>query len=224
MNNLTIEFITLTIGAAVVPVWIIIVLLLLRSEGGLFKALAFVSGQILVRLAQGFLFGNVLAASPDAQTEQGAHAITSILLLLIGILLLITAALKGLKQEDPDAPPPKWMKMFDSISVAKAFGLSIALMLVAVKQWVFTLGVLGVITEANLDGQGSIVAYLVFVLGAQSLVLVPIALAAVTPKRSAQLLETGSQWLERHNRKIVIGVSVVFGTYFVWQGITGLLS
>lgn len=224
MNNLAIEFITLTIGAAVVPVWIIIVLLLLRGESGLFKALAFVGGQILVRLTQGFLFGNVLAASPDAQTEQGAHAITSILLLLIGILLWITATLKGLKQEDPDAPPPKWLKMFDSISVAKAFGLSMALMLVAVKQWVFTLGVLGVISEANLETPNNVIAFLIFVLGAQSLVFIPIALTAVAPKQSAHLLEASSQWLERNNRMIVIVVSVIFGTYFVWQGIAGLLG
>lgn len=224
MNNLAVEFISLTIGAAVVPVWIIIVLLLLRGEGGLFQALAFVSGQIVVRLAQGFIFGSVLAASPDAQTAQGAHAITSILLLLIGILLWITAALKWFKQEDPDAPPPKWMKMFDSISAAKAFGLSIALMLVAVKQWVFTLGVLGVISEANLERQASLVAYLVFIVGAQSLVLIPIVITAIAPKRSAQLLEAGSQWLAKNNRVIVVAVSVLFGAYFIYQGIVGLLG
>lgn len=224
MNNLAVEFISLTIGAAVVPVWIIIVLLLLRGEGGLFQALAFVSGQIVVRLAQGFIFGSVLAASPDAQTAQGAHAITSILLLLIGILLWITAALKWFKQEDPDAPPPKWMKMFDSISAAKAFGLSIALMLVAVKQWVFTLGVLGVISEANLERQASLVAYLVFIVGAQSLVLIPIVITAIAPKRSAQLLEAGNQWLAKNNRVIVVAVSVLFGAYFIYQGIVGLLG
>lgn len=224
MNNLTIEFITLTIGAAVVPVWIIIVLLLLRGEGGLFQALAFVGGQIVVRLAQGFLFGSVLAASPDAQTAQGAHAITSILLLLIGILLWITAGLKWFKQEDPDAPPPKWMKMFDSISAPKAFGLSMALMLVAVKQWVFTLGVLGVISEANLPSPNDVIAYLIFILGAQSLVLIPIVITAAAPKRSAQLLEAGNQWLAKNNRVIVVAVSVVFGAYFIFKGITGLLG
>jgi len=225
MDNIAItEFLPLMIGAAVVPVWIIIVLLLLRSEGGLLKAVAFVAGQILVRLVQGFVFGFVLGASPAAETEQGAALIVNTLLIVIGILLWITAVLKWLKQGDPDAPPPKWMALFSSISAAKAFGFSIVLMAVAAKQWVFTLGALGVIREADLPSPNNIFAYLIFVLGAQSFVLLPILLTAIAPKQAARWLESGSQWLERNNRTIVVAVSVIFGSYFMLKGIMGWLG
>lgn len=218
------EFIPLMIGAALVPVWIIIVLLLLQSEGGLLKAVAFVGGQMLVRLAQGLVFGFVFGASKAADTKEGSAIIVSTLLLVLGILLLITAFLKWRKQEDPDAPPPKWMTMFNSVSVGRAFLLSVGLMLIAAKQWVFTLGALGVISEAQLASPENIIAYLIFVLGAQLLVLIPIVVSAVAPKQSTRFLASTSEWLERNNRMIVVVVSVVFGAYFIFKGLTGLLG
>lgn len=224
MNIVITEFIPLMLGAALVPVWIIIVLLLLKSEGGLLKAVAFVSGQILVRLAQGLVFGLVFSSSEAASTNEGSAILVSTLLLVLGILLLITAFLKWRKQEDPDAPPPKWMAMFNTVSAGKAFLLSIGLMLIAAKQWVFTLGALGVIREAELVRPDSVIAYLVFVFAAQLLVLVPIVITAVAPKQAAHLLAFGSEWLERNNRTIVVAVSVVFGAYFIFKGISGLLA
>jgi hypothetical protein len=200
------------------------VLLLLRSEGGLLKAIAFVGGQTLFRLAQGTVFGFVLNSSLAAQTEQGSSLIVSSIVLVLGILLWVTALAKWLKAPDPDAPPPKWMAMFSSISAGKAFLLSFLLMALAAKQWIFTLGALGVINQADLPGPQDAIAFLIFVLGAQALVLVPIIMRAVIPSRSAALLEAGYQWLERNNRTIVIAVSSIFGTYFIFKGITGLLG
>lgn len=224
MSSELVEFVTLTIGAAVVPVWIIIVLLLLRSEGGLRKAIAFVGGQTLVRLAQGVVFGYVLNSSRAAETEQGSSLIVSSFVLVLGILLWVTALAKWLKAPDSDAPPPKWMAMFGSISAGRAFVLSLLLMLLAAKQWIFTLSALGVLREADLPSPQGVIAFLIFVLGAQSLVLVPIVMRAVIPSRSATLLESGNQWLERNNRAIVIAVSCIFGTYFIFKGISGLLG
>ncbi len=209
------------IGAAVVPVWITLVLLLLRSPGGLTKALAFVSGQILVRLAQGLVFRCASSSSTGAQTEERVHIVVSTLFLVGGVLLWITALKKWFEDEDPDAPPPKWMAMLNSISPLKAFGGSMLLMAVAAKQWIFTFGALGVIREAELPNLNSSVAFLVFILGAQSLILIPIGVYAVAPQRAPHLLELSIQWLERNNRIIVILVSIAFGTYFISRGIKG---
>ncbi len=55
-----VEFLTLMIGAAVIPAWVIIVLLFLRGQDGLRQALAFVGGTTLVRLMQGLFFGMTL--------------------------------------------------------------------------------------------------------------------------------------------------------------------
>lgn len=224
MSILITEFIPLMLGAILAPAWVVIVLLLLRSEGGLLKVIAFVGGVILLRLLQGLVFGYVFNASDATDTNEGSVLLVSTLLLVGGILLLITAIKKWTQDIDPEAPPPKWMTMFHSVTVGKAFLLGMGLMLVAAKQWVFTLGALAVIREADLVRPDNIIAYLVFVLGTQILVLVPIVFSAVAPKKASTVLAAVSAWLERNNRTIVVAVSVVFGAYFIFKGISGLLG
>jgi hypothetical protein len=69
-----------------------------------------------------------------------------------------------------------------------------------------------------------VLAYLFFVVAAHSLVLAPIAAAAVAPARSAAMLGAMRGWLERNNRVITLTVSSIFGAWFVWKGITKLLG
>ncbi len=144
--------------------------------------------------------------------------------MVLGILLWITVTVKWFKQPDPDEPAPKWMTAFGSVSAGKAFLLGILLMALGVKQWVFTLSALGVIRHADLSNSQSIIAYLGFVIGAQLFMFIPIIARILAPASAAQFIEAGSQWLERHNRSIAIGVSAVFGTYFVLKGIVGLMG
>jgi hypothetical protein len=56
------------------------------------------------------------------------------------------------------------------------------------------------------------------------LLLLPIIIRVVIPRQSTAALEGAGTWLERHNRVIVIAVSVVFGIFFLVRGITGLVA
>lgn len=221
MGNVLVDLIPLMIGAAVVPVWVIIVLLLLRGENGITKAMALVGGATTTRLLQGVLFGYIFGAS-DNESESGAIAAT--LLLLIGILLWITAIKKWRKEEDPDAPPPKWMASIGTITPLRAFGTGAVLIAIAPKMWVFTLSALSTIQAANLSPVEGAATFLIFMVGAQSLLLIAIAIAALAPRRSGAILEAAGNWMEKNNRPITIAVSVIFGTYFLWKGISGLLA
>jgi hypothetical protein len=62
MGDVIADLLPLIVGATVVPFYPIVVLVLLQGEGGLVKALAFVAGNIAVRLAQGVLFALSLAS------------------------------------------------------------------------------------------------------------------------------------------------------------------
>jgi hypothetical protein len=224
MGSVLASLLPLIVGAAVVPVWIIMVLFLLRSEGGLLKAAAFAGGAIVVRLVQGVLFGYVFGASAEASSESGSALIVSTLLLVVGILMLITAFKQWRKEDDPDAPPPKWMAMISGLSAAKASGMGALLVAIAAKQWVFTLSAIAVIGQAQMSQAASVVAFLLYVLAAQSLVLTPIIVYAVAPTQSAKTLGAAQGWLGRHNRAIVIAVSTIFGALFLWKGIAGLIG
>ena len=54
--------------------------------------------------------------------------------------------------------------------------------------------------------------------------ILPLIVCAVAPKRSAELVTTAVDWLEQYDRVIVIVVSLTFGTFFLWKGISALLD
>lgn len=223
MDAIIVPLLPFIIGSAVVPLQIIIVVLLLTGERrGPLKAIAFVLGMTLARLAQGWLFQFIITGgSGDAADAPSLAWIKSTILLLLGIFLLITAYKQWAKEPDPDAPPPKWMKMLDGITPIRAFLFGAGMILIAIKLWVFTLGALSVIDEAQLGQPATTAAFLVYVLLAQSILLLAILLRLILPKQAGSLLRSFSAWLEKYNRQIVMVVSLVFGVLFLYQGVSG---
>jgi hypothetical protein len=227
MGTVIVALVPLIIGSAVVPMQIIIDILLLKSpKQGLLKASAYVGGMTSLRLLQGLIFGLILTNSVAASTQEdgGKSPIVSTLLLVLGILLLVTAYKQWHKEDDPDAPPPKWLTMVDNFTPLKSFGVGFGLLLIGGKFWVFTLSAIGMIGQAQLGQPYSTITYLLFVLLAESLLLLPILFKTILPKRSKTLLEQVSEWLTRYNRSIIIVVSLIFGTIFLYQGASGLLN
>ncbi|WP_416665987.1 GAP family protein [Egbenema bharatensis] len=225
METVLISLLPYIIGSAVVPLQIIIGLLLLKSPNqGLFKAIAYVVGMTIARLFQGLVFGFVLSGSSALTADSGKNPIVSTLLLVLGILLLITAYKKWRREEDPDDLPPKGFTMIGSLTPLRAFGFGLGLPLLAAKLWVFTLSALATIAAAQLGWLSSTIVYLLFVLLAESLLLLPILLRIVIPERSKHLLAKLSAWLTQNSRPVTIMVSLIFGLFFLQSGITGLLG
>lgn len=222
MGEVIVKLTPFIIGSAVVPLQVMMIILLLNSpRQGLAKAIALVVGMTTIRLLQGVLFGLIL--SPESGSE-GKSPVVSMLLIVLGILLLITAYKQWRNENDSDDPPPRWMVMLDTLTPLKAFAMGAGLVLISGKFWVFTLSAIGVIEEAQLGQPSSTVAFLLFVLLAQSLLLLAIIIRVIIPKQSKSMLEGISAWLTRYNRPIVIIVSLVFGLLFLYQGASGLLK
>jgi Sap, sulfolipid-1-addressing protein len=226
MVSLLLSLLPLIVGASLGgPAWIIIALVLLRGEGGLAKAAAFLTGAMTVRLLQFVLFSRVFGAIVSAEGEDVFDLIPATLLLVAGLLLLITAARTWWNSEDdPDAPPPKWMTALGSMSALRAFGMATVLMAVGIKQWVFTLSAIALIDEAKVSKIGSVLAYLFFIVAAHSLTLSTLIGSAVAPSVSAKCVQVMLGWLERNNRWIKIIVSLAFGTWFLARGMSGLAA
>ena len=224
MDTILLDLLPLILGASLAPLYPIVVLLLLLGEGGLRTAVAFVAGVLTIRLAQGLLFGWVFGAAAQAHPDDGPQVIAATLRLVVGILLLLTGFKKWRKQPDPDDPPPQWMAALGGLSPLKAFRAGALFVTIAVKQWVFTLTALDVIQGAALDGAAGVGLYLLFTLATQVVVLLPILVYAVAPQQSARPLRAAQGWLERNNRPIVIGVSLIFGVWFFYKGVTGLIG
>jgi hypothetical protein len=224
VGSVLLELLPFMIGAAVVPVPIMIVLLLLGNPGGRSKAAAFLTGAILVRLAQGIVFGYIFASDPAATTDEGGNLIVATLLIVLGVLMLISAYKKWAKEADPDAPPPRWMAALGGVSAPKAFAMGAGVVAISGKQWVFTLGAIGVLEKAHLGLPTSAALFLCYVLAGQAFGLIAVISYALSPQRARSVLAAINAWFGRNSRPVMIAIYLVFGVFFLYKGITGLIG
>jgi hypothetical protein len=221
MGSVLLQLLPLMIAAMAMPTWILLVLLLLKERRGPTGAVSFVGGVTAVRLLQGAIFGSALGAAIGLRQRSEWEALVSALLLVTGVLMWAAALRQLGKDVDPgDATPlsSRWVTLIHSLAPMKAFGVGALLVAVSSRAWLFTLAAISVIGQAALTSAESLVAFLLYVLGAELLLLAPIVLSVRSPLR----FDAAAGWLEAHERPIVIAVSLILGSYFLWAGIQGL--
>ena len=143
--------------------------------------------------------------------------------MVLGMLMLISAFRKWYKEEDPDAPPPRWMAAAGGLSALKAFGIGALVVAISGKQWLFTLGAIGVLERAHLGPPASIALFLSYVLVAQAFGLIAVIASAVSPQRAGDALAAvnvaGAQQPAGLDRGVP-GIRPVIP----YKGITGLIG
>jgi hypothetical protein len=214
------SLVPLILGCALEPIEIVITIMLLATPAHVRAAGAWLAGHGSTRLLQGLIFGTILHwGARSAESNHSRHWIVSTVLLVVALLFLVTAARELFSDDDPNAPPPKWMSMLMSASPTKAFLIGAGIITVSVKAWVFTLAAISVIGNADLGHVANVASYVAFVLLAMSANLLIVGVAAFFPDRSRSLLDRILRWLQQNNRPIMVVVGLVFG---VWFGIKAL--
>ena len=239
--SVLITLVPFIIGSVAMPTWILLVVVLLTQAKRRVEALAFVAGVTLVRLVQGVLFGLILSAYDVPTIGRGPEVELVISALLVaGGLLLWAAALQqwlaghaafaavasSAEQLEPlegvgSVPverEPRWRTVASRITPMRALLLGAVLVTSSPRAWLFTLGAMGVIAQAYLRPSTSLLAYLFYVVGANLLIVTPILVSSST------WFDAAARWLELHNRTLVIAVSLVVGSIFLWRGGLGLVG
>jgi hypothetical protein len=164
------------------------------------------------------VFGGILSVYSVPAYRQEVDAVASILLTLTGILLWVVALREWRTAPRPESPLPRWLSLVGSLTPVRTFLVGAALVLTSSRAWLFTLAAIGLIIQANLRPIQNVIAYLYYTLGANLLIIAPIFISLTSSAR----FERGARWLELHNRSIVITVSAIVGSIFLWRGIVGL--
>jgi hypothetical protein len=212
--ELLITLVALGIGSALFPAQITITVMLLRSAPGRIAAVGWVGGLTALRLLQGVVFGLILSSART--TEPGRQEAS-----VLAVAFYVLAARKVLDGPDEDAPPPRWLARLEAVTPVRAFLLGAGVLAISVKAWVFTLGAIEAIGDARLGQPGSAVAFLLFVVLAQSIHLAAVGMTYAMPDRSSSVLERFADVLTRYGRQIVIALGLVFGTWFLLQALSG---
>jgi len=222
VTGLWASLLPLAIASAVVPIQLVVTVLLLRSTHGRAASLAWVMGMLTVRLGQGILFGLILAPGGAADEERSTGLLTSLLLLVIAILFLLMSARKLIDGPEDDAPPPSWMARIESATPGRAYLLGVGMILIGAKFWVFSLGAIAAIDDADLGAAAAVLTYLLFVVLAMSVHLAIVGMAYVAPDRADVVLARFSDLLSRYDRPVTIVLGIVFGVWFLVKALEGL--
>ena len=221
MGSVLLQLIPLVIGSVMMPTWVLLVLVLLRKGRGPVEAIAFVSGIVVVKLLQGLIFGTIFGAYDVNHHRSEIEAIiVATLLIVVGLLMWVAALKLFIQDNDPDGPPPAWIRMVSAITPIKAFGLGTALVTTSSRSWLFTLAAIGIITRADLGPALSILAFLIYIVGTIALVVTPIILSIHSPGQ----FTAAAYWLQKHDRVVMIVASLAVGAFFIWNGASSLLA
>ena len=212
----------LAVAVAVFPVPIVAVVLLLASDRGRSKGLAFVLAWF-VGLAVVGTAVLLLAGGADA-SETGERATwVDVLLLGLGLLLLVLAVRewRARPRAGEETSMPGWMSALDHFGAAKAAGAGFALSALNPKNVLLTVAAAGEIAGVGLPAGEQLAVLLAFVLIASCGVLTPLVLAFALGDRSRQPLDALRSWMARNNAVIMTVLFLLIGAKLVGDAIAG---
>jgi Sap, sulfolipid-1-addressing protein len=142
--------------------------------------------------------------------------------LLAGLLLLILAVRNFFVEDDPDAPPPKFMTMLARLGPFKLFGLGIGISIIQPRFIIFVLLGVSLIAQARLSTTENFISLLVLALFMVWPMLIPLVVFLVMGEHGDEAMQAMRSWLLHHQRKINVVVMGIIGIFLLFLGLTGM--
>jgi threonine/homoserine/homoserine lactone efflux protein len=212
----------LAVAVAVFPVPIIAVVLVLGSDRGTAKGLAFVLAWCIGLAVVGAV-ALVLAGVGSASSGGEPATWVSVLLLALGLLLVALAAKQWRARPSPgeETPIPGWMRTIGDFSVAQAGAAGFALSALNPKNALLTVAAAAEIAEVGVPAGEQLVVLFVFVLLASVGVLTPLLVSLALGNRSQELLDGLRRRMARHNAVITAVLFLLIGAKLIGDAVSG---
>lgn len=143
-------------------------------------------------------------------------------LVILGLLLLVNTLRQAFSALDEDQTTDSWLDTLQEVSPLRAGLVGIAFLALDPKDWITDLAVVHLIADADLGGNANLVAYLIYLLIALSLLLIPLISMLLYPKPAKRVLIALNGWMKKHARGIEIITTIIFGLMFLGIGFRGL--
>ena len=215
----------LAIGAALSPLPIIAVVVLLTSSRARFLGPVFVLGWLLGLVVVGAIVLAVVGPSGAGSAGPRTRWVSWVLI-LVGVLLLVAAVrrLRGRTRRGEQVPLPPWMAAIDRLKPAGVLGGGVVAGGVRPKSLLLAVGGAAAIARTGIAGGQQAIAYAVFAVIATIGVAAPVVIYFAMGKRSVELLGRLKGWMRRNDAVIVAVVLLVIGVTLIGDGIGGLAS
>jgi Sap-like sulfolipid-1-addressing protein len=128
MATILLKMLPFALGA-IPPSMIGLVVIFLTGTRGLVKTCAFILGKYLFYVVWGLLCLELVDQLSSPGHVQ-SRSVSEGLFLFAALFLLILAVRNLFVEDDPDAPPPKFMTVLAKLGPVKLFGLGIAISII----------------------------------------------------------------------------------------------
>jgi len=192
-------------------------ILVLTSQRGTWKGLAFILGWLACLIA---VIAAVIASTgnnPPAPNTVPSDAALAVKLAAGVVLILI--ALRQRRRMGQPKKPPAWMARLDQLSLWGAAGLAAFL-----QPWTLVAAGAATIVEAKLDTVGSYLVLILYCLLATASFLYLELAAVFAPAKSGPQLERMRKWLDSHQDQVLIAICLLLGLWLAGKSIYLLVS
>ena len=219
MGELLSKVLPLSLGAAVSPTVLIVMLLVLSGRRPIARGTAFLVGVLAVLgglTAVGLLVSHTSHESTtQLEITHTVDAVAGVLLLVLAVATVVRALAA---RAGADADPPADHEDTDATSSAgilSALLLGMAMMLSNFSTILLYLPAMRAISAADVGFGDKALAVAIALVLTSIPATVPYLLRVTIPRASANLLQTLRAGAQRHSRQIGVAIEVIFGVYLL---------
>jgi len=211
------DLLLIGLGITLEPFPLIAYLLILGSEKGTRKGLAFILGWLacLVVVIGGVVL--LTGGKPPAPATAPSTAVLAIKLAL-GVVLIFYAVRQERRRGRP-RKTPAWMDRLDGFSAWSAAGLAAFL-----QPWTLVAAGAATVSQAKLSNVAEYLILLLFCLLATSSFLYLELSAAFRPVAADALMKKLRNWLDTHQDQVIIVISLLLGFWLAGKSIYLLVT
>ena len=207
----------LALALAVQPWSVLAAVLLVASEGGVAKVMAYVAGWVLALTAVAIA---TVALYPNKPKVTSSSAWVSWVQIASGVALggwlLLRSRRRPVTTSDAQ---PKWMGRLDTMSPAPAFVLGAFL-----PNYAIVVAAVGNVIQAGLPQARTAFVMFLFIVVASAGVAAPLLLIVIRRDDAPAIYQRWRAWLVAHGQALVRVVLAVVAVVLVAKGIVGLAS
>jgi hypothetical protein len=211
------DLLLIGLGITLEPFPLIAFLLILSSEKGTRKGLAFILGWLACLVV---VIGAVIlltGGKPPAPASAPSTAVLAIKLAL-GVVLILYAVRQERRRGRP-RKSPAWMARLDGFSALSAAGLAAFL-----QPWALVAAGAATVSQAKLSNVWEWLILLLFCLLATSSFLYLELSAAFRPAAADALIKKLRNWLDTHQDQVIIVISLLLGFWLAGKSIYLLVT
>jgi Sap-like sulfolipid-1-addressing protein len=220
MGPVVLKLLPFALGS-IAPTMIGLVVIFLTGTRGVVQSCAFILGKYVFYVFWGLISLELVdqLVSPGLKVSR---SVSEGFFLIAGLLLLILAVRNFFVEDDPDAPPPKFMTVLAKLGPVKLFGLGIGISIIQPRFIIFVLLGASMIAEARLSTTENFISLLVLALFMVWPMLIPLVVFLVMGERGDVAMQSMRSWLLHNQRMMNVVVMGIIGVFLLFMGLTGL--